>query len=247
MQRITLLILSLLIAPALIYAGGKDKKKKKKVKPDVIIETTFGEIHLKLYEETPLHRDNFLKLAKDGFYDGTTFHRIIKEFMIQGGDPYSKDGGKKGPVGTGGPGYTLPAEINTAFIHKRGALAAARQGDAVNPKRESSGSQFYIVQGKTFTDDQIDEVESRLATVMKNPDFKYTDEQREAYRSVGGSPWLDGQYTIFGEVIEGMEILDKIAAVPTDPRDKPKEDIKITLIAKAKVKKKKKEKKKKDE
>lgn len=244
MRTLITLLLALLILPAASMADGGGKKKKK-IKPDAIIYTDLGEIHIRLYEETPGHRNNFLKLAKEGMYNGTTFHRIIKEFMIQGGDPYSKDPKKKMQAGTGGPGYTIPAEIRTEFIHKKGVLAAARLGDQVNPKRESSGSQFYIVHGKTFSDAEIANAEKRIGMVLKNPQFKYTDEQKEAYKTVGGSPWLDQQYTVFGEVIEGMDVIDKIAAVETGAQDRPIEDVTMRIVAKAKVKKTKKKKAKK--
>lgn len=220
-------------------AFGQDdakKKKKKKVKPDVILHTNYGDISVILYEDTPLHRANFLKLCKEGFYDGTQFHRIIKEFMIQGGDPLSKDEATAHKAGTGGPGYTIPAEIHDHYIHSKGKLAAARQGDQVNPKRESSGSQFYIVQGKVWTDAEMEQIERRMATSLQIPDFRYTDEQRTAYTTLGGAPWLDRQYTVFGEVVEGMDVIDKIAVVETQYGDRPKEPIIVESVkVKAKV------------
>ncbi|HHG83817.1 MAG TPA: peptidylprolyl isomerase [Bacteroidetes bacterium] len=236
----TISLLFLLMVP--ITMQGQAKKKK--IKPDAIIYTDFGEIKIKLYEDTPLHRNNFLKLAKEGMYDGTTFHRIIKKFMIQGGDPYSKDPDKKNMAGQGGPGYTLPAEIRPTYYHKKGALAAARMSDQVNPKRESSGSQFYLVEGKTMTAAEIANAEKRLSQVLKR-EFKYTDDQKSAYMNIGGTPWLDQQYTVFGEVIEGLDVIDKIAAVETMPGDRPKVDVSIRVVAKARVKKIKKKKKKK--
>jgi len=242
----------------------------------VVIETTEGTIKVKLYNETPLHKANFLKLVNESFYDGVLFHRVIKNFMIQTGDPDSKNAAAGARLGSGGPGYTVPAEINPMFFHKKGALAAARQGDQVNPNRESSGSQFYIVQGETFTDEELNLIEENanrgmvMPLIMKfiyaqgneafasrfekaqqaqNIDslnalgaqvealiadqinalntFKFTPEQREVYKTIGGTPHLDGAYTVFGEVIEGLEIVDKIAATRTAAGDRPATDIKI--------------------
>jgi peptidyl-prolyl cis-trans isomerase B (cyclophilin B) len=179
-----------------------------------LIKTSLGNIKIKLYNETPGHRDNFAKLVKEGFYNGSIFHRVINQFMIQGG------GAKNG---TEDVGYTIPAEINSKFMHKKGALAAARMPDQVNPNKESSGSQFYIVQGRKFTDAELDELEKRL-------NRKFTAEEREAYKTVGGTPHLDGAYTIFGEVIDGMDVIDKIAAVKTGAANKPVEDIKMEIV-----------------
>jgi len=179
-----------------------------------LIKTSLGNIKIKLYNETPGHRDNFAKLVKGGFYNGSIFHRVINQFMIQGG------GAKNG---TEDVGYTIPAEINSKFMHKKGALAAARMPDQVNPNKESSGSQFYIVQGRKFTDAELDELEKRL-------NRKFTAEEREAYKTVGGTPHLDGAYTIFGEVIDGMDVIDKIAAVKTGAANKPVEDIKMEIV-----------------
>ena len=198
----------------------------------VKIETSLGDIKVMLYNETPQHRDNFIKLINESFYEGTLFHRVIKEFMIQAGDPESKNAPAGKQLGAGGPGYTVPAEIVfPQFYHKRGALAAARQGDQVNPERNSSGSQFYIVEGKTFTDNELDMIEQRLTMMlqMRTP-FKFTDQQRLEYKTVGGTPFLDGQYTVFGEVIEGFDVLKKIAAVETRPGDRPVEDVKILKV-----------------
>jgi len=178
------------------------------------IETPYGRMVVRLYDETPVHRDNFKKLASTGFYDGTTFHRVIEGFMIQGGDPNSKDDDPSND-GVGGPGYTLPAEIKPQFFHKRGALAAARQGDQVNPERRSSGSQFYIVHGRTFTDEELNQLEERMRAYLGDPSFSFSPEAREAYKTIGGAPHLDGQYTIFGEVVEGWEVLDQIARLDT--------------------------------
>lgn len=236
-----LLILLLIIPLSGFVEKDKKKEKKPKVKADVVIITSFGNIFIDLYDETPGHRDNFLKLAKEGFYDGTTFHRVITDFMIQGGDPNSKDSKTSNRAGQGGPGYTQPAEIIPGFIHQKGALAAARLGDRANPKRESSGSQFYIVDGKTQTDKQLDNMERNIKQATKNPDFKYTEEQRTAYKELGGSPWLDMQYTIFGEVIHGLDVIDKIAAVKKGGGDRPKEDItmEVKIVKKWNDKKKK--------
>jgi len=250
-------------------------------KPDAIISTKYGEIKIRLYKDTPKHRANFLKLANKGAYDGTTFHRVIKEFMIQGGDFKTKDSTFKGSLGMDDPMQLIDPEIVPTYFHKRGMLAAARMGDALNPDRKSSNSQFYIVQGKKYTDAELDKVQQSIQNsqinrfaneyVMRpenswilqvdamklqreNPDslrklntkveadlrgafekdhkkFEFTPEQRKAYKEEGGAPFLDTQYSIFGEVIEGMDVVDKIAATPTDDKDKPTEDIKITVKA----------------
>jgi len=189
----------------------------------VLISTNFGDMKVKLYKETPLHRDNFVKLAKEGFFDGTLFHRVIKGFMIRGGDPNSKDAKPNARLGGGGPGYTVDAEfVFPEFFHKKGALSAARQGDGVNPKKASSGSQFYIVQGKPVSEGELKQLESKLKVV-------FTDEQKKVYSEVGGTPFLDNNYTVFGEVIEGLEVIDKIAAVATLRGDRPVEDVKMTV------------------
>lgn len=188
----------------------------------VEIKTPKGNMYVRLYDETPKHRDNFLKLAEEGFYNGTKFHRIIKSFMIQGGDPYSKNPATEDMSGTGGPGYTTDAEINPQFFHKKGALAAARQGDAINPQKKSSGSQFYIVQGNAYNKNQLDSLESRIRSMK--PSFSWPDEQKEVYAKLGGTPHLDGDYTIFGEVVKGLDVLDAIAKIPTVPGDRPTED-----------------------
>ncbi len=242
----------------------------------VVISTTLGDIHVKLYKDTPLHSNNFIKLAKESYFDRTLFHRVIEGFMIQGGDPDSK-GAKAGiELGNGGPGYDLPAEILPNHMHVRGVLAAARESDEVNPFRLSSGSQFYIVQGKKFTDVTLDEVEKKqysiakqriFVNIMNRPEnlelrneflaadskadslrfkflldtlngmmdkeyalttpFKISAEKRDIYKSIGGAPHLDGSYTIFGEVISGMDVVDKIAAVKRDENDRPLEDIEM--------------------
>lgn len=179
----------------------------------VLIHTDMGDIKVMLYDDTPLHRDNFVKLANEGFYNGAIFHRVIKDFMVQGGGA---------PAGKSEISYRIPAEILPNHIHKKGALAAARMGDQINPKKESSGSQFYIVQGVKYTDVQLNQFEAQRGS-------KFTAEQRVAYTSVGGTPHLDGGYTVFGEVISGLDVIDKIAAVKTAAGDKPLTDIKMTV------------------
>lgn len=187
-----------------------------------VISTDHGDIKIKLYNETPKHRDNFVKLADEKYFDGTLFHRVIKGFMIQGGDPDSKNSPAGAPLGQGGPGYTVPAEFIPTLYHKRGALCAARKGDPVNPEKASSGSQFYIVQGKP-----IGNVE--LTNIAKQTGVTYTEEMKEVYAKDGGTPFLDGSYTVFGEVVEGMEVVDKITAVQADQRSRPTKDIKMTV------------------
>lgn len=196
----------------------------------VEIKTPKGTMYARLYDETPQHRDNFLKLAEEGFYNGTLFHRVIKAFMIQGGDPYSKNAATAEMSGTGGPGYTIEAEIKPQFFHKRGALAAARQGDAINPQKRSSGSQFYIVHGGQYNANQMDQLESRMQ--YAKPGFSWTDEQKQAYAQVGGTPHLDGDYTIFGEVVKGLDVLDAIAKTPTHPGDRPVEEMRMEISIK---------------
>ena len=186
------------------------------------IETKYGKIIIKLYNETPKHRDNFIKLVKQGYFNGTLFHRVINKFMIQGGDPDSKNAKPEQALGSGGPGYTVPAEFVSKCFHKKGALAAARLGDGGNPKKESSGSQFYIVQGKTYSIAELDNMETMMGK-------KFTPEQRLAYSTIGGTPHLDGSYTVFGEVIEGMDVIDKIANAKTAPGDRPIENISMTI------------------
>lgn len=173
-----------------------------------------GRMVIRLSDETPGHRDNFKKLVSAGLYDGTTFHRVIEGFMIQGGDPNSRDDDPSNN-GQGGPGYTLPAEIVPALFHKRGALAAARTADHVNPDRRSSGSQFYIVQGTTFDDQTLKMLEQQIRMSARDSSFSFSDEARATYKEVGGAPNLDGQYTVFGEIVEGLDVVDQIAAAPT--------------------------------
>lgn len=250
----------------LAYCGDPEKK--------VLVKTPYGNMKIKLYDDTPEHKANFLKLAEEGYYDDLLFHRVIEGFMIQGGDPDSKGAEPEARLGGGGPGYKIPAEINyPEHFHKKGALAAARQGDRTNPDRESSGSQFYIVQGKEYTDGQLDTIadkmgQRRLQALMfekvtpyqdslmamrqrgdreafqaliseleaeakaelgDSADFEFPAEVREAYTSVGGTPMLDGEYTVFGEVEEGLNVIDSIAAVATNQMDRPIEDIEMTM------------------
>ena len=197
-------------------------------RPRVSIETSLGTIVVELYNETPKHRDNFLKLAGEGFYDGTLFHRVISGFMAQGGDPNSKDATPGSRLGTGGPGYTIEAEIDPAFVHTKGALAAARQGDQVNPQRRSSGSQFYIVQGRDVTPQSLQNILQSKRSSMLQP-FSYTPDQIAAYGELGGTPHLDMQYTVFGQVVEGLDVLDAICAVQTDRANRPAEDVRMTM------------------
>ena len=185
--------------------------------------TSQGKITFLLYDETPLHRDNFLKLVKNHTYDGLLFHRVIKDFMVQAGDPKSRDAKPGQPLGDGTLGYTVPAEFRADLIHKRGALCAARQGDQVNPKKASSASQFYIVQGQVWDNKTLDMMEHRFGK-------KFTAEQRKVYTTVGGTPHLDGDYTVFGEVVDGMEVVNKIAAVQCDRMDRPLQDVKIISV-----------------
>lgn len=197
--------------------------RKKDLKKDVLIETSLGTIRVRLSDSTPLHRDNFLKLVKQHYYDSILFHRVIRQFMIQAGDPQSKLAKTGEPLGNGGPGYTVPAEIKRTLFHKKGVLAAARTGDNVNPQRASSGSQFYIVQGKIHTDQSLDSIETFRLNGRKIP-----AEQRQVYKTLGGTPHLDQSYTIFGEVVSGLAVLDSIAAQPTSKgRDRPLTDIRI--------------------
>ena len=250
-------------------AAKKTKADNKMTK--VKLETTLGDIVVELYNETPQHRDNFIKLVKEGYYDGVLFHRVIKDFMIQTGDGNSKNAGPETTLGDGDPGYTIEAEfVYPQYFHKRGALAAARTGDQVNPERRSSGSQFYIVTGKIYSSDELNMMAKRMADMKKQDIFrrlvtennakiqqlqqsqdtaglqalqneliqqteaeaanvavKFTDEQIDAYTSVGGTPHLDGQYTVFGEVDSGMDVVDKIQNTTTGRMDRPTVDIKI--------------------
>lgn len=239
---------------------------------NVKIETTLGDIVVRLYDETPLHRDNFVKLAKEGYYDDCLFHRVIKDFMIQGGDPDSKGAPAGKMLGTGGPDYTIEAEIKPELFHKRGTLAAARQGDEVNPERRSSGSQFYISWGQVYNEGQLKGLEKQLKMQAEQQIFNslamqhreeimnlrrnrdraglqalqdqliaetqtkvkdvagLSDAQKEAYTTVGGVPHLDGQYTVFGEVVEGLDVVEQIQHAATGAADRPIEDISMKMI-----------------
>ncbi len=223
---------------AISFAQKEVEIKKKDRKRNVLLQTSMGDITIRLSDSTPLHRDNFLKLVKQSFYDSVLFHRVINNFMIQAGDPDSKNAPAGKPLGNGGPNYTVPAEFRTTLFHKKGAISAARQGDNVNPGKASSGSQFYIVQGKKFSDAGLDSLE-----IFRLKGKKIPADQREAYKTLGGTPHLDEGYTVFGEVIIGMEIIDKIATVATSrsaDRDRPLENV---MIVKAKLVKRKKSRK----
>ncbi|GAE19221.1 peptidylprolyl isomerase [Bacteroides pyogenes] len=275
MKNTLLLVLTILFCGLVSCKSGSKKEGNMDNQTLVRIETSLGDIKVKLYNETPKHRDNFIKLAKQGAYEGTLFHRVIKDFMIQAGDPDSKNAPKGKMLGSGDVGYTLPAEfVYPQLFHKKGVLSAARQGDNVNPKKESSGCQFYIVTGKVFNDstllsmenqknenrvniifntlaqkhmkeiykmrkandeDGLYELQEKLfeeaqREAAKEPDFHFTAEQIKAYTTIGGTPHLDGEYTVFGEVVEGMEVVEKIQCVKTDRSDRPEEDVKILKV-----------------
>lgn len=210
---------------------GKSRVKEERIvvaAPEeclIELETAFGNILIQLYDDTPKHQENFTKLVEEGYLDSLLFHRVIEGFMIQGGDPNSKNAPAGQPLGSGGPGYKVDAEFVDTLVHLKGALAAARQGDQVNPQKKSSGSQFYIVHGRPLTDEQLDRIEAQKG-------IRYSKEHREAYKTIGGAPFLDREYTVFGKVIEGLEVIDEIAKVQTDPRDRPTQDIimKLRLI-----------------
>jgi len=272
-KLIIIILLSIFLSSCFINNTTKtiDENKNNKV---ALIKTKYGDIKILLYNKTPLHRDNFIKLINENFYDSLLFHRVIKNFMIQGGDPTSKNAKPNIMLGNGGPKYTIPAEFDTSLIHKKGVIAAAREGDNVNPNKESSSSQFYIVQGQKVTDEQLDLIEKqinfhikqdyikeyisnpenayakkKLISLQENRDntginkliqeiefkekehldsianFKYSIKQREIYKVLGGTPHLDMNYTVFGEIISGMNILDSIANVKTDRNNRPLDDI----------------------
>lgn len=214
---------------------GKRGKKTKEIQKEILvkapdkclvrIETPYGTMIAELYENTPKHRDNFVKLSDEGFFNDLLFHRVINGFMIQGGDPGSRGADMSVPLGGGGPGYQIDAEMRPEYAHIKGALAAARTGDQVNPMRKSSGSQFYIVQGKAVSENNLKQIEARHGET-------YSEETILQYEEVGGVPFLDQQYTVFGQVIEGLDVIDQIAAVQTNGSDRPLENItmKITLI-----------------
>jgi cyclophilin family peptidyl-prolyl cis-trans isomerase len=283
MNRIfSLIVLSLVFLSSCAQKKGHDYV--------ITIKTNYGDMVAILYDETPKHKANFIKLAKEGYYDSLLFHRVIKEFMIQGGDPNSKNAQAGQPLGNGGPGYNVDAELNTPYFHEKGAFSAARMGDNVNPTKASSGSQFYIVQGKKYTDEEITQLEQSMQYAKKNqylrellgkpeyaqvkqkvvdkqregdgawlqsffeqadtlirkvrPDYKpytFSAEQRTRYREVGGAPHLDGDYTVFGKVISGLDVIDKIAAVETGAGDRPAEDVRmfitVTEMSKSKIEK----------
>ena len=199
--------------------------RKNDLRKDVLLQTSKGDIRLRLYDETPLHRNNFLQLVKDGYYDSVLFHRVINHFMVQAGDPTSKNASDTTDLGEGDKPYTIPAEFRPTLFHRKGVLAAARQGDDTNPERASSGSQFYIVQGKIFTDAGLDSVETFRLKGRKIP-----PEQRAVYKTIGGTPHLDQTYTVYGEVVSGLAVVDSIAAVPTTGRsggDRPVQPVRI--------------------
>ncbi len=215
-----LAIISLFMLPVISVQAQKNKTKSNTPTEKIVeITTDMGTMKIKLYNETPLHRDNFIKLASEGFYNDLLFHRIISGFMIQGGDPQSKDATPEKMLGAGDVGYKVPAEFNDSLYHKKGALCAARDG---NPEKASSGCQFYIVQGKKYTDEELTSFEARNSS-------KYSEKQRNDYKTIGGTPQLDKSYTVYGEVIEGMDVIDKIAAVKTMPGDRPEKDVKMTV------------------
>jgi len=228
-----LLAIILLLLSFESVAQKQIKLKKKDLRKDVLLLTDSGSIILRLSDSTPLHRNNFLMLVKQGYYDSVLFHRVIQYFMIQSGDPNSKQAKKEDHLGNGGPSINIPAEFRVTLFHKRGALAAARMGDDVNPKKESSGSQFYIVQGKKFTAAGLDSVETYRLKGRKIPAA-----ERQVYETIGGSPHLDQNYTVFGEVVSGMEVVDRIAATQTRPEDnRPLVDTKIIKASLVKRKK----------
>ncbi|MFM1745511.1 MAG: hypothetical protein RLZZ630_1448 [Bacteroidota bacterium] len=221
MNKILTLSLLILFLGSGHISAQKKSKAMNTTPPDTLVEltTNLGTMKLKLYKETPLHRANFLKLVQEGFYDSLLFHRVIKDFMIQGGDPQSRNAAPGQPLGSGSIGDRIPAEFVDTIFHKKGALAAARDG---NPQKASSSCQFYIVQGKPMNDQEIQMAEQRVG-------FKFSPAQIEAYKTVGGSPWLDRNYTVFGEVIEGIDVIDKIAAVQTAPGDRPMQDVRMKM------------------
>ncbi|MBX2844771.1 MAG: peptidylprolyl isomerase [Saprospiraceae bacterium] len=209
-------IFGALVLVLLLFTSCKEKSVYIK------IETDKGDMIVRLYDETPLHKANMMKLVEDGYYEDLLFHRVIENFMVQGGDPDSRNAPAGARLGTGGPDYLVDAEIMDSLFHKKGALSAARSPDQVNPERKSSGSQFYIVQGKPYSDIELDLMEQRFGRSIPA-------EQREIYKTQGGYPSLDGQYTVFGEVVAGLEVIDAIAAVERDRNNRPIEDIKMKM------------------
>lgn len=222
MNKLIRLLLGLMAL--MVLALPADAKKPQK--PRVEFQTTMGTFVVTLFNETPLHRDNFLKLVREGYYDGLLFHRVIRDFMVQTGDPDSREAPAGKRLGEGGPGYTLPAEIDPFLYHWRGAVAAAREPDNVNPERRSSGSQFYIVWGKVQTPEDLSAV-NEVIKENTNGATEITPERYQVYRSQGGTPHLDGQYTVFGEVTSGLKVIKKMQAVKTDRNDRPLEDVRI--------------------
>ena len=223
MKKVLFATFFLLMMPFVCVQNANAQQEKHHTGKMVRINTTEGEILLNVYDLTPNHQENFLKLAKEHFYEGLLFHRVIKDFMIQGGDPTSRNAEEGKLLGSGSLGYTVPAEVRPEFFHKRGALCAARQSDEVNPQRSSSASQFYIVQGRVWNDSELDAMEKRFQT-------KFSPEQRKAYTTIGGTPHLDGAYTVFGEVVQGMEVVDRIASMRTDKNDRPLKDVIILSV-----------------
>jgi cyclophilin family peptidyl-prolyl cis-trans isomerase len=203
--------------------GNSTNNKQNEKMQTVLISTDLGDMTVVLYNETPEHRDNFLRLAQEGFFNDLLFHRVIDGFMIQAGDPNSRGAAPGERLGSGGPGYTVVAEIQDGLFHQKGALSAARQGDQVNPEKRSSGSQFYIVQGRRWSEQELD-------MMANNRGSAFSEEQIEKYTNVGGTPHLDNEYTVFGQVIAGLDVIDKIATVRTGPGDRPVEDVKIKSI-----------------
>jgi peptidylprolyl isomerase len=269
----TKIYFSILFLFFLSISYGNNPQSEENKDKMVLIKTKFGDMKVRLYNDTPLHRDNFLKLTNDGFYNNLLFHRVIKNFMIQGGDPDSKGASSKKQLGGGDVGYQIPAEINGKYFHKKGALAAARTGDNINPERKSSGCQFYIVQGQVYNEPTLNKLEEKQKTqaiqaevnkiskirqkeiqrlqreekrdsveIIKSEIIKQAEnqtdfnkygissEKRNAYKTIGGTPHLDGAYTVFGEVVEGLNIIDSIANVQTAPGDRPIQDIKFQII-----------------
>ena len=215
-----ILFSSLVFCFSISFSQKDSTVTKKDRKKDVLLQTNYGDITVRLSDSTPLHRDNFLKLVKVGFYDSILFHRVMANFMIQAGDPVSRRAPEGVMLGNGGPGYTVPAEFRTTMFHKKGVIAAARTGDNVNPQKASSGSQFYIVQGKVFTDAGLDSTETfRLRR-------KIPPAQREVYKTIGGTPHLDQTYTVFGEVVRGLDVVEKISVLKTI-MDRPVENVRI--------------------
>ena len=220
-------LLTLFFISLLTLNVGAQTLTTDSIEHEVLLETTKGNIRVKLYNDTPIHRDNFLKLVRQGFYDGLLFHRVIPDFMIQAGDSASRHAKEGVLLGDSPEPYTLPAEIHfPTHFHRRGALAAAREGDEKNPQRASSYSQFYIVTGSIFTDDGLDVMQERLDSTTHNT-IKLTPKIKEVYRTFGGAPHLDGQYTVFGEVVEGFDVTDLIQWVSCDENNRPFDDIRI--------------------